>query len=54
MKWYIETSYGQVWYPYIMEGDLLFHAQGADTDMSDSTMEELLQMFGALTVKEKP
>lgn len=50
MKWYIVTPYGQVWYPYLMESDLLFHPEGADTDMSDSTMEELLQMFGSLIV----
>lgn len=55
MNWFVLTPHGQKWLPYGMfEGDVLLHWEGADTDMSDSTMGELLAMFGdSLIVREK-
>lgn len=47
MNWFVQTPHGQKWLPYGMaDGDVLLHREGADTDMSDSTMGELLAMFG--------
>lgn len=54
MNWYVITPYNQEWYPYEMpDGSILLHAKGAETDMSDSTIDELVAIFGAVTVMEK-
>lgn len=55
MNWFVQTPHGQNWLPYAMaDGDVLLHPEGADTDMADSTMSELLAMFGhGLIVREK-
>lgn len=51
MNWYAATRTHQRWYPYVMpDGNLLLHWEGADTDMGDVTMEELVEMTGPVVI----
>lgn len=54
MNWCVITPYGQEWHPYVVaDGDVILYPGGADTDMGDMTIQELVDVFGAVTVMEK-
>ncbi len=54
MNWYVVTRTRQKWYPYAMhDGDILLHWEGADTDMGDMTVEELVSITGPLVILVK-
>lgn len=53
VNWHAIDTAGRRWYPYIMtdlEGKhrVLMHHEGADTDMGDLYMDELVEWYGPL------
>lgn len=55
MNWLVTDRLGRRWYPYIMtdtngKHGVLMHFEGADTDMGDLYLDELVEWAEPLTI----
>lgn len=55
MRWHVITRNGQRWFPYIVGGhEIVLHPEGADTDMADMEMGDLVDAFGTVAIRNAP
>lgn len=55
MNWIATDRLGRRWYPYILtspngKSNVLMHFEGADTDMGDMYLDELVEWAEPLTI----